>query len=457
MTSQDQSRFRIVRGVGANIFTHAVIAAIQLATVPVLASHWGLNLYGWWVLVSTIPTYIALGDLGFATAAGIDMTMKVARGDREGAIETFTQAWTAITALSITLCVVGASIVWLLPAKYFVGLTDVTTAKVVMILLIIQAVAAMHGSIFLAGFRCCGLYAFGAMSQAFIMLCEGLVVICVALAGGSPVGAAIGTAAFRCTGVFLQSRFLARRAPWLKMRPTKISSEQIRRLLQPSLGIIALSAGQAIFLQGTTLVVGAVLSSASAAVFSSVRTLSRIGVQSTALLNRAIAPEFSMIAARGERTKQARVIGFTVLSSLLLLAPVATILFSYGPGLVALWSANVIRPSFSLVAAMTVVMLLHGFWMPLFNYVVAVNRHAGFSYAYLALSVSSVLLAYPLTSWWGEAGAAVALVALDSVMLVISCILVLTQLCSLSEILMAMKGDCTAAVRTLRSITRVTP
>ena len=73
---------RLLRGIGANALSQIVSIGLQLALVPVLATHWGMKLYGTWLMLFTIPSYLALGDFGFATAAGVDMTMKVARGDK---------------------------------------------------------------------------------------------------------------------------------------------------------------------------------------------------------------------------------------------------------------------------------------------------------------------------------------------------------------------------------------
>ena len=48
--------------------------------------YWGVHLYGEWLLISTIPAYLLLTDLGFGNVAGSDMTMRVHAGDGEGAI-----------------------------------------------------------------------------------------------------------------------------------------------------------------------------------------------------------------------------------------------------------------------------------------------------------------------------------------------------------------------------------
>ncbi|WP_156446751.1 lipopolysaccharide biosynthesis protein [Bradyrhizobium yuanmingense] len=435
-------RSRIARGIGANAFTHAIIAVVQLAIVPALASQWGLQLYGWWVLVSTIPSYVALGDLGFASAAGVDMTIKVAQGDRAGALKTYQNAWIMVTILSVALMIVCFSIAWLLPARYLATSTvDASTFRTVVTLLTAQSIVALQGSILLAGFRCNGMYALGTMTQAWIMLGEGLALILVVTFGGGPVLAAATLVGCRISGVAAQFVLLSVKAPWLNLRGRRVSLAEIKRLLRPSLGIICFSGAQATFLQGTTIVVGAAMSPASAAVFSSVRTLTRIGVQSTLLLNRAVAPEFSIVSARSDRSAQARIIGLTVLSSTLLLLPAAAALFALGPTLIRIWTVNTVQAPYSLIATMTAVMMLHGFWMPLANCLIAINKHAKFSQVYLGSSLAAVAAAYPLTRALDETGAAIALLVLDATMLTVVSTILLTRLCNMREIFDALRKD----------------
>ncbi|WP_354168111.1 MULTISPECIES: hypothetical protein [unclassified Bradyrhizobium] len=366
------------------------------------------------------------------------MTMKVANGDHVGATKTYRSAWVVVTGLSCAFLLACNSVALFLPARYFEnGLLSATGGHIVVVCLIVQSVLILQSSISLAGFRCCGMYAFGTMMQAWIMLAEGLAIIACAAAGGSPLHAAISSLLCRLAGALALHISLRRKVPWLSLGFDPVSFSDIRRLGHPSLGIIALSAAQATFLQGMTIVVGIALSSSSAAVFSAVRTVTRIGVQSTSLLHRAVSPEFSIVSARGDRKAKAKLVAITLLLSIGSLLILASALLISGPKLVELWSGNTMHPPFSLVMIMTGVMLVHGIWIPLANYLVAVNRHADFSYLYLGLSLAAVLVAYPLTLVLGEAGAAVSLLGLDLIMAAIVLTLTFMRLCKPHELRIA--------------------
>ena len=80
---------RILHGLGANAYGQLVVIVIQLAGVPILLHAWGTQLYGEWLILAAIPTYLSMTDLGFSQSAGNDMTARMARGDIAGALAVF--------------------------------------------------------------------------------------------------------------------------------------------------------------------------------------------------------------------------------------------------------------------------------------------------------------------------------------------------------------------------------
>ncbi|WP_439358115.1 lipopolysaccharide biosynthesis protein [Bradyrhizobium sp. DASA03007] len=407
----------VARGVGANAFVQAVILVVQLSAVPVLASHWGLQLYGWWVIASALPSYISLADLGFATAAGTDMTMKVARGDLDGAIKTFQSAWIVVIAASICILVASISAFWLLPVSMtqsqYMGGSEVGAT---LFFLMVQSISALHGGIFLAGYRCSGLYALGTMTQAFVMLVEGAAAILVCTAGGTPKDVALALAICRLVSTSVQGFVLARNVPWLKISITDASWREIRLLIKPAIAAMTLPIAQASFLQGTTLALGAASNTANAAIFSSTRTLTRSGVQLVSLLNHAILPEFSAASSRGDRTALMKLVLLSTAWNLLALSVTAIILVFFGTTIVSIWTHNVVVPPSSFVAVMTATMLVNGCWHPFSNFLLAVNKHHLYSYPYAILAVASVALTYLLVPTYGLDGAAASLLLLDVIM-----------------------------------------
>lgn len=409
---------RLLRGIGANAFSQIVIIGLQLALVPVLATHWGLKLYGIWILLFTIPSYLALGDFGFATAAGIDMTMKVARGDKAGTLVTYHSALTAIVSVSTTIFIIAAIICTLLPERLVTFDIPVspTAIRVVLILIVAYGLICLASSILMAGFRCSGHYATGVMGQSATQLVEGVACIVTVLCGGSLLAVAISYVVARTTCVIGQALVLTFQVPWLRLGLRGANVDEIKRLARPAFAAMALPFAQAAFLQGTPLALGAATGAATVPIFTTVRTLIRAGVQFTTLVNHALMPEFSTAVARGDARLQRHFLFATFATDAAILVPGAAVLLFFGQKIVTLWTHDAVNPGFDLVAVMTAVMLVNGMWHPVSNLILAANRHAAYSYIYLVAALVSVALCYPLSLWQGATGAGLALLALDCFM-----------------------------------------
>ena len=70
---------RIIKGISANLVSQVINAAIQLVSLPIFLKYWGADLYGEWLILSSIPIYLSMSDIGFGVAAANEMTMKIAQ------------------------------------------------------------------------------------------------------------------------------------------------------------------------------------------------------------------------------------------------------------------------------------------------------------------------------------------------------------------------------------------
>lgn len=412
---------RVTVGVAANVYDKLVIAGVQLLVVPVLAVHWGVEGYGAWVILAAVPSFLSVSDLGFATAAGNQMTMLAARGMHADTVRVFQSAWAVILTSSL-LAVLGALlIVWSIPSVAWPSFSSMTpdSSRLTLSLLITYAVVSLQGSIFMAGFRCAGLFALGAFWSANTILFENVCMVVVVILGYGPEYAAATLVAARIFALLVQNLLLRINVPWLKIGFEKADRAEALGLLKPALAVLAVPLGQAAFLQGSTLALGAALSSMAVPVFTATRTFSRIGIQLTQLLTHAIMPEFSAAVARKDRRSEFLIVLLTVSVALAVALPFAIVLILFGPQLIALWTRQLIIPGRELVALMALTVVLGGFWSPLSNLILAINRHAGFALPFLFLSAATIPMTFVCSRLIGPAGAALSVVVLDFIMCVV--------------------------------------
>ena len=99
---------------------------IQLIQVPVFLHFWSVPLYGEWLLINSIPTWLTFSSVGFGTVAGNEMTMLVARQDRDGALRVFQSCWWLIAGICSALIVLLSGALYLLPAARLLKFTNIS-------------------------------------------------------------------------------------------------------------------------------------------------------------------------------------------------------------------------------------------------------------------------------------------------------------------------------------------
>src|ERR1700759_1790594 len=89
---------------------------IQFVQVPVFLHFWSVPLYGEWLILNSIPTYLSFSNAGFGNVAGNDMTMLMAGGDREGSLRVFQSCWWLIVCICSALTLLLSGALYFLPA-----------------------------------------------------------------------------------------------------------------------------------------------------------------------------------------------------------------------------------------------------------------------------------------------------------------------------------------------------
>lgn len=417
-------RDRLARGVAANALGKVYVALIQLISVPALVSAWGVEDYGVWLMLSTIPTYLALSDFGFSQAATADMTMKIARGERESALITFQSLWCLIAIVGTVLVALAGALLYGV-AQFPDSAPWIADHSAVLFVLTCYAIVGQASRVVLTGFHSSGHYALGTAVNDSLSFAEGVLVILSAMLGAGHFLCGLVLLAGRIANWALLHALLKTRVPWLEVNATYTRIAELKRLLRPAMGAMAIPLSLALNVQGMVLVVGAVLSPAAVATFSAVRTLSRVAVQVVGLFGRASMPEISAATARGETEGLAKILRMNLAALAVILVPAALILALFGPEIVQLWTGGALQPESLFVALMAAGMIVHGVWMLAAQMLLAVNGHSQAASLGFVLSLFSVVASMPASAEFGLNGVAIVILFGDAIIAAIAVIFLL--------------------------------
>ncbi len=410
---------RLLKGVGANAYGQLVSIGVQLLSVPVFLHFWGLNLYGEWLILSAIPAYFGLSDIGFATVAGNDMAMRVAQDDRSGALEVYQSVWLLISGMSLLVAAIAALLLSTLPLGSMLALPHIPAAQAAatMFVLILYVLVGLQGGVLNAGFRSSGRYAYGTTLSNTTRLAEWLLAVATLACGGGVVQVACALLLGRCGGTACQWLALRRELPWLRLGCAAGRRATVRRLFKPALAFMAFPLGQALNIQGMILVLGLTLAPSAVVVFSTYRTLTRLLIQAVSLLNHAVWPEISAAYGAGSMTLVRSLHRKGSMAAFWIGLAGAVCLGIGGIWVIGAWVRHAFAPDPLLLALLLLAAFLNILWQTSSMVLMATNRHQLISLFFLASTAGGLLLSALLIRLLGIDGAAMAMILAEVPML----------------------------------------
>ena len=412
---------RLRKGIASEIFANVTRVIVQVGGVPLFLAFWGSEGYGEWLLLTAILGYLRLSSVGFGQATRNSMAMEVSVGERDRALGYF-QSTSLLFLLIGLIVLIGVGLAALAaPAIHdFLNFEILGIDGLQHALLILGCVIAINLQVEVldAGFRCEGHYG---LSTFLIMLSDLVIfalVVAVLLSGGGKV---MGLTCYLAGSVFrfvLLRLVLTRYAPWITFGFEKARFETVRTFTLPSLAFMAFPLGQAMSLQGTLIVIGAVLGPSAVVVFNTVRMLSRYTVHLTVTFARIGSPEIAYAYGKGDMALVRQVhwqvcrLGFWAALLACGFLTVAT------PWILAIWTQGQIDPWPGVYLTLLAAVLLWAAHTLAANVLQATNNHQHFAVVFLALGIAGLALAVPLTHKFSLPGAALATLLVELAVLI---------------------------------------
>lgn len=409
---------RLVGAFGASLLGPLVSIFVQLINVPVMLRYWGVHLYGEWLLISTIPAYLLLTDLGFGNVAGSDMTMRVHAGDSEGAIETFQSIAVLVLSVSVLIGAFLSTVIFLAPIHRLLHLSSMSPGetRIALLFLSVNCLVILQWNFITAPYRCAGKYAIAVLYVNIIRILEGISFLVLLISHAGPVQLSmlmlgisiLGT----CWLLFMKWRLI----PWMPLGVRHARWQRIRDLSKPALAYMAFPTGSAISLQGMTMMVGLVLGPSAVALFNPMRTLSRTVLQLSDAVRTTVLVELSAVFGQRNWVLARRLHRSACQVSLLLALIVSIALAVSGPRIFALWTHGKIVMDVPTFYFLLIVVLVNSVWNASSSVPLAANRHHWLAIIYLICTSASLLVGYPLIRHFGLKGAGGALMLSEMAM-----------------------------------------
>ena len=405
------TRRRILLGLAANWFSRLSFAAIQFVQVPVFLHYWQESTFGEWLILSSIPTYLAFSTSGFGAVAGAEMTMAEARGDRDAALRSFQSCWWLILLIFAGLGGLAAALLALVPVARVLHLRGISEhdTKAIILYLGFSVLFAQVETLLQSAYRCVGRYSFGVLVKSgltFFAVSSTLVPVVMHF---GPRTAALVYAATSAGGTVLLALMVRLHIPWIRFGWHHASFAEIRRIAGPAFAFMGFPLGQALNQAGTLQAVGYALGPVAVVVFGTARTISRIALQIVQMVNFSYEPEFARAFAE-KRTPESRDAMMRTLNrracqtALAFALCVVAVMLLGGPALLTHWTHGKVPPSRPLLAILLAVVVLFALWSTSSTMLTATNRHQRLATVYVAATVGTVAVSWAVALRFARLG-----------------------------------------------------
>ncbi len=405
----------------ANAYSMLTTVMIQLAGVPILLHSWGTQLFGEWLVLSAIPVYLSLANLGYALSIANDMTARIARDDREGALVAFHSLTALISVTTLAAVMAVTIIVTVVPVAGWLHLAGLSASMVrwVLILLVGEVLIQLWGGVSSAGYRATGEYGLGLTLDATVILFQYVAIWSAALSGFGIVGAAVAFLSVRVVGTLMTTGILLRRHPWLSLGFRQARLRYIRRLLTPSLASLMLTISNTLKNQGSLLVVNALLGPVAVVMFSVLRTLTRLSLRFVSIVSHSIEPEVARAEGSRDHALQRRLYLAGLRGSWWLSVLAGISLYILGNAILRIWTHGEVPMDQTLFLWLLVASGISAIWHVSLTMLQALNRHQRAAIAYVLCGIIVVVVAWVLVRTTGSVtGAGLALLIGDGLFVV---------------------------------------
>src|ERR1017187_10177631 len=352
---------RVAAGMGANAFAQALTIGIQLASLPIFLRYWDIARYGLWLMISAVPSYFSMADIGMITAAGNKMTMAHGRGDSAEANRVFQSALLFMLISCGALALITVPAVLTLPLQSLHGLDQ----RLALCALVLSVLITLFGSL---------------------------------------SAVAIGGLCARLAGLAVLIRLSADGKSDIKSHFACAQWKEVRAMTKPAVFFMLFPLSNALSFQGMTLLAGYELGPILLVPFNTYRTLARIAVPVTGVLSLSLQPEFSLFFGKAGPEGVVTMYRRAALLGIILTASLSTCLYFTGPLLLKLWTHGKIGFDPPPMLLMLAYAAVAGAWYVPRMLLISTNEHSQVAFWSLTIAAASLVVAAALCRRWGLDG-----------------------------------------------------
>lgn len=385
----------IRRTIVANLFGVGVNLLNQIVLVPFYLICWGKSLYADWIVISAFTVFFSMSDIGLNSVIQNRFSIKYAEGNIGECNKLLTINLVIVTIiflLSLAGCCLYLScfdIVGQMGLHFF----SRWEASFVFLMLIVQVFTGMYSGIESAIFRATR-HADQAVyfDQTSKLVYVGIILTCLLLKVN--VTYMVVLICIPNMVLIFVKHFRGKRYFSYKFWHSDIDFKYVRKLILPSVGFLSFPLGNAIILQGYTLLVNKFFGVESVVLYNTTRTMCNFAKTLLSTVQQSVWPEYSIAYGKKNYVRMKQLHRKTLKIAVLGMGLIALGFLVFGPLIYSIWTKGQVIFDYQLMVAFLVVLFFNNLWVSSSVTLMATNNHVHLGIWFVLTSAASLAIAY---------------------------------------------------------------
>ncbi len=406
---------RLVAGIGSIALAQVISGVGAIILVPLFLRAWGTDVYGRWIALTALISYLSLLDLGGQSFIGNLLTQAYANHNELEFRQRLSEGVSLFIAIVLLIFVV--LVVLLMWPQLSLPGTDQTLStneRLIILFMAMPLLMAIPGGVYVTAYRATGRLARGVMIGN-VVRGLGLVAFATTLYLRLPplaYAAVIFVQGLILTFVIIYD--LTRQIPAARKIVIGLHSARVgRKHIRGSVFFWLLTLAYALNFQGIILVLVAMVTPTLVTLFATQRTVVGLLAYIGNLFQAPLWPELTTLHARQRQDELTSIVVLSVKTISLLSALGALVLWIVLPFVYPIWTGQQLQFDPILFGVMLLQSVLFAGWGTSGWVLLATNQHRTLAFWSLANAIFTLSLAWLLGSRYGVLGVAVASITGD--------------------------------------------
>jgi O-antigen/teichoic acid export membrane protein len=414
--------FKRILGVfGVSAMGQTINLVLRIISMPVFLSFWGKDLYGEWLILLAIPSYLAISGTGLSVIAANEMAINASKGLRNEALNVFQSVWLFISLLSVFFLLLTVTFAIAFPVVQWLNIRHISLAhtRMALILLAFYTVFYLQGELLLGVYRAGGIFVKGLLVNNIIILAENIgLLIAVMLTSNILIAIAVYLA-IRLLGMLTMVYVLKTNVDWFEFGVQGVRFKIIKSNLLPTLSFIGINISNAFTVQGIVAIIGIRLGAAAVVSFTAVRTIVNLIKQVNTLVYYSVWPEFSTAFAINNHELAKKLHRHACQFTFLFTLANIVVLLMIGTTVIRVWTNGQLEVSYLFLTLMLVAMVPNTFYVTSSYVLVSINKLEKIAVLCLVASLVSMGATYLTIPVLGIVSVPIIQMAVDIILLLI--------------------------------------